>query len=102
MEAPGHWRTTPALADTDGPVLHRVRFHQPVPGDGQRVFVTLHGVFYQADVWLDVHLGDPEGYFAPHSFDITSLARLAPDHVLAVEVRAPVAQRRPRQTDSLT
>ncbi len=90
VEVPGHWRTTPALADTDGPVLHRVRFHQPVPGDGQRVFVTLHGVFYQADVWLDgAYLGDPEGYFAPHSFDITSLARLAPDHVLAVEVACP-------------
>ena len=87
VAVPGHWRTTPAFADHDGPVLHRVRFQHPLPIDGQRVFVTLHGIFYQADVWLDgAYLGDPEGYFAPHSFDITGLARLAPDHVLAVEV----------------
>ena len=35
-------------------------------------WVTLDGIFYQGDVWLDgAYLGDPEGYFFPHSFDIT-------------------------------
>ncbi|MEO6156642.1 MAG: hypothetical protein ABIQ39_03325, partial [Ilumatobacteraceae bacterium] len=44
-------------------------------------------IFYQADVWLDgAYLGDPEGYFFPHTLEITDLARLATDHVLAVEV----------------
>ena len=38
-------------------------------------------------MWLDgAYLGDPEGYFFPHSFDITNLMRLGQDHVLAVEV----------------
>jgi beta-mannosidase len=100
VPVPGHWRTTPELADDDGPVLHRVNFHHRLPGDGERVFVTLHGIFYQADVWLDgAYLGDPEGYFAPHSFDITSLARLAPDHVLAVEVAcSPQRDERAKRT----
>ena len=38
-------------------------------------------------MWLDgAYLGDPEGYFFPHSFDITALSRLGDHHVLAVEV----------------
>ena len=49
--------------------------------------MTFDGIFYQADVWLDgAYLGDPEGYFFPHSFDVTALCRLGDDHVLAVEV----------------
>ena len=44
------------------------------PAPGRRRWVTFDGIFYQADVWLDgAYLGDPEGYFFPHSFDITAL-----------------------------
>ena len=87
VNVPGHWRSTPAFAESDGPLLYRHRFHLEPPAPGRRAFVTLEGVLYQADVWLDgAYLGDPEGYFFPHTFDITSLARLGADHVLAVEV----------------
>jgi beta-mannosidase len=87
IPVPGHWRTVPDFAESDGPLLYRHTFHLEPPADDQRVFVTLEGVFYQADVWLDgAYLGDPEGYFFPHRFDITSLAKLSGDHVLAVEV----------------
>ena len=77
------------------PVLMRRTFHLDPPPDGIRRFVTLEGVFYQADVWLDgAYLGDPEGYFFPSTFDITDLSRLATDHVLAVEVAcSPQRQR---------
>ena len=45
------------------------------PPDSRRRWLTLGGIFYQADVWLDgAYLGDPEGYFMPHTFDITALA----------------------------
>ena len=38
-------------------------------------------------MWLDgAYLGDPEGYFFPHSFDVTALSRLGEDHVVAIEV----------------
>ena len=57
------------------------------PDAGRRRWITFDGIFYQADVWLDgAYLGDPEGYFFPHSFDVTALSRLGDDHVLAVEV----------------
>jgi beta-mannosidase len=84
---PGHWRHHPEFSDHDGPLLHRRRFAMAEPADGRRRWVTLDGVFYQADVWLDgAYLGDPEGYFMPHTFDITALSRIGDEHVLAVEV----------------
>jgi beta-mannosidase len=87
VPVPGHWRSVPAFAEHDGPLIYRTHFMQPPPPPGERRFVTLNGIFYQGDVWLDgAYLGDPEGYFFPHTFEITPLARLADDHVLAVEV----------------
>jgi beta-mannosidase len=87
IEVPGHWRSSAEFAATDGPLLYRHRFDRPAPEEGQRRFVRLDGVFYQADVWLDgAYLGDPEGYFFSHSFDITDLSRLADEHLLAIEV----------------
>ena len=44
-------------------------------------------MFYQGDVWLDgAYLGDTEGYFAPHTFEVTGQLRDRPEHVLAVEL----------------
>jgi beta-mannosidase len=87
IAVPGHWRHSPDFADSDGPLIYRHRFHLDAPEPGRRTFVRLDGIFYQADVWLDgAYLGDPEGYFFTHSFDITDLARLADDHVLAIEL----------------
>jgi len=87
LEVPGHWQDHPTFADSQGPVMYRRRFDAAPPADDRRRWVTLDGIFYQADVWLDgAYLGDPEGYFFPHTFDITQLARLDTDHVLAVEV----------------
>ena len=87
MTVPGHWRAEPELATSDGPILYRRRFDGPPPEPGRRRWLTFNGIFYQADVWLDgAYLGDPEGYFFPHSFDITALSRLGDHHVLAVEV----------------
>ena len=87
IEVPGHWRSTPAFADSDGPLIYRTRFELDAGPAGARQWVVLDGVFYQADVWLDgAYLGDQEGYFAPHAYDVTDLARLGREHVLGVEV----------------
>lgn len=86
VAVPGHWRSTPAFADSDGPLLYRTRFDVDVPGDGERCWLVFDGLFYQGDVWLDgAYLGDTEGYFVPHHFDITDAARRGDEHVLAVE-----------------
>ncbi|MGD9998517.1 MAG: glycoside hydrolase family 2 protein [Ilumatobacteraceae bacterium] len=102
ISVPGHWRATPEFADFDGPMLYRHRFRLDPPNEDERVFVTFDGIFYQADVWLDgAYLGDPEGYFFQHRFDITSLARLSSEHVLAVEVTCS-RQRDPRSKRNIT
>jgi beta-mannosidase len=60
IDVPGHWRSHPDLAASDGPVLYRRRFDGSPPAPGRRRWVTFDGVFYQADVWLDgAYLGDP-------------------------------------------
>jgi len=91
ITVPGHWRSTPAFAASDGPVLYRHRFAATPLADDRRRFLTFDGVFYYGDVWLDgAYLGATEGYFAPHSFEITDAARSGvAEHVLAVEVDCP-------------
>ena len=87
VAVPGHWRSYGPEFAGDGPILYRKRFELPAPAVGARRWITFDGIFYQADVWLDgAYLGDPEGYFFPHSFDVSALSRLGDDHVLAVEV----------------
>ena len=106
VEVPGHWRSTPAFADHDGPLLHRRRFSAPAafgPGaadgpDGpggpdeqrRRTWLVLDGIFSTSDVWLDgTYLGDTEGYFFPHAFEVTDALAPGGDHALAVEVACP-------------
>lgn len=87
VEVPGQWRLTPAFADSDGPLLYRRRFEAPEPGTGRRSWLLLEGVFYQSDVWLDGdYLGETEGYFAPHVFEVTDHLAARREHLLAVEV----------------
>ncbi len=99
VPVPGHWRDTPKFATSDGPLMYRHHFTAAPPAEGRRRWVTFDGIFYQADAWMDgAYLGDPEGYFYPHAFDITALARLGDEHVLAVEVTcAPQSGQRKRR-----
>ena len=99
---PGHWRRHPEFATSEGPLLYRRRYEQAGPPEGRRRWLTLGGIFYQADVWLDgAYLGDPEGYFVPHTFDITALSRIGDEHVVAIEVACP-PQRSHRGRRSIT
>jgi beta-mannosidase len=87
VPVPGHWRSVPAFAESDGPLLYRHHFDAPAPVPGERAWLVLDGLFYQGDVWLDgAYLGDTEGYFVRHTFEITSSLAAAAEHVLAVEV----------------
>ena len=87
---PGHWGSTPAFADADGPLLHRTSFTSPDLAPGERAWLTFDGVMSQSDVWLDGRfVGDTNIYFASRSFEITEAASLRRDHSLAVEVACP-------------
>ncbi len=86
IDVPGHWRSTPAFAETDGPLLYRTRFDHDRPTAGERSWLVLDGVFYQGDVWLDGgYVGDTEGYFFPHQFEVTEALRGRTEHLLGVE-----------------
>jgi beta-mannosidase len=87
ITVPGHWRCSPAFADSDGPLLHRTHFEQRPGGADRRWWLRFDGLFYQGDVWLDgAYLGDTEGYFSPHVFEITEPVRARTEHTLAVEL----------------
>ncbi|MDQ6782571.1 MAG: hypothetical protein M3063_03815 [Actinomycetota bacterium] len=87
VRVPGHWRSEAAFASSDGPLLYRRRFEADGPAAGRRSWLHFSGMFYQGDVWLDsAYLGDTEGYFFPHTFEVTERLGAAREHVLAVEV----------------
>ena len=84
---PGHWRSASAFADSDGPLLHRTTFEQAAGTADRRWWLRFDGLFYQGDIWLDGgYLGDTEGYFAPHTFEITEQIQARDEHVLGVEL----------------
>ncbi|CAN5712351.1 glycoside hydrolase family 2 TIM barrel-domain containing protein [soil metagenome] len=83
---PGHWRSTPAFGSCDGPLLHRTRFENPPGENGARQWLVFDGLFYQGDVWLDGgYVGDTEGYFFPHAFEVSDALAAGMEHSLAVE-----------------
>jgi beta-mannosidase len=87
VSVPGHWRSTSEFATNDAPVLFRTRFEAPTPGENRRSWLGFDGIFYQGDVWLDgLYLGDTEGYFVPHTFEVTDAFTAKRDHLLGVEV----------------
>ncbi|MEK9579895.1 MAG: hypothetical protein VW060_06160, partial [Acidimicrobiaceae bacterium] len=84
VTVPGHWAHTPDLAD-ERAVLHRHRFSMPSVAEDRRRWITLHGIAQQGDVWLNgAYVGDTDGYFVPHQFEITHLMRDTDEHCLAV------------------
>ena len=87
IAVPSHWRSTSAFADVDGPVLYRTHFESPRPEAATRAWLVLDGLFYQGDVWLDgAYVGDTEGYFNRHTFEVTDDLRMSNEHVLGIEV----------------
>ncbi len=95
LVVPGHWRSEPAFASSDGPLFYRRRFEMEPLERGQRAWLSMDGIFYQSDVWLDgSYLGDTEGYFFPHTFDITAALETRSEHVLALEVVCDRSARR--------
>ena len=76
---PGHWRSMPAFAGDRRSPAYRIRFDHP--RDRTRTlgsWLVLDGLFYQGDVWLDgAYVGDTEGYFFPHDFEVTDALRAA-------------------------
>ena len=103
IDVPGHWQSESALAADEGPMLYRRHFDlhldSAASNGDERHFVVVDGLFYQGDVWLDgAYLGDPEGYFVPHAYDVSALARLDSSHVLSIGLAcAPQGDKRAKR-----
>ncbi len=86
IEVPGHWSSIPGFEATRS-VLHRVSFDHPATDDGRRRWLCLDGIAQQGDVWLNgAYVGDTDGYFVPHRFEVTDLLADRDHHVLGVDV----------------
>lgn len=88
VTVPGHWQQDGPFAAADGPLLYRTRFDHDGPAEpGERWWLRFEGVLYQGDVWLDgQYVGDTEGYFFPHAFEVTEALAAQREHHLGVEV----------------
>jgi beta-mannosidase len=86
VQIPGHWSSVPQLAAAQS-VLHRVGFELPPAAERRRRWLCLDGIAQQGDVWLDGgYVGDTDGYFVPHRFEVTDLLGDRTTHLLAVDV----------------
>jgi len=85
IAVPGLWRDVPEFSQAEA-VLYRNKFHRDTAASGTRTWLGFDGLCYQGDIWLDgTYLGDTEGYFAPHVFEITDQIAESTSHVLALE-----------------
>jgi beta-mannosidase len=88
LPVPGHWAADPSFAGVEA-VLLRSRFEAPdiAPNPRRRWWLQFDGITQQGDVWLDgAYLGDTEGYFVPHAFEVTDLLAERREHLVAVDV----------------
>ncbi len=91
VPVPGHWGQNEFFDQEEGPLLYRYHFQHPRPEWGKRLWLKFEGVTAQSDVWLDgSYVGDTRGYFVPHQFDVSDAFDNTTDHVLSVEVAAPL------------
>lgn len=92
IDVPAHWRAHPEFATSDGPLLYRRPFHTLSLDPEGRAWLVLDQLCAQGDVWLDgAYLGDTEGAFTAHEFEVTDALHQRHDHVLAIEVTSPSA-----------
>lgn len=92
VTVPGHWRNDDAFGANDEPVLYRRRFSTLTPGPDTRAWLQLEGICTQGDIWLDgSYLGNTDGTWVPHQFEITRLATERNEHVLGIEVTSPAS-----------
>ena len=93
VTVPGHWRSDRRLRRLRRPAAlpHPLRARRP-GADDERWWLRFDGLFYQGDVWLDgAYVGDTEGYFFPHTFEVTE-ALAAADRAHARASRSPATR----------
>ena len=90
IDVPSHWRGTTAFVSNDEPLLYRRRFATTASEPTSRAWLLLDGTCTQGDIWLDeAYLGNTDGAWVPHRFEVTDALASRTEHVLGVEVASP-------------
>ena len=90
IDVPSHWQSHPEFADFSGTLLYRCDLTVGELEVGHRRWLRFNGLCYAGDVFLDgAYVGETEGYFTHHRFEISDIAAAAGTYVLALEVTAP-------------
>lgn len=90
IDVPSHWQLTPEFADFAGTLLYRADITVPTLQPDQRRWLRFNGLCYAGDIFLDgAYIGQTEGYFTHHRFEVTDLLSKAGTVGLAIEVTAP-------------
>src|SRR5690606_31255235 len=87
VEVPGHWRSSPAFADSDGPLLYRRSFEAPGPAEGRRRCRTCDGPALRGALWLEgADPAETEGCLLPRTYEVTGPRRARGENNPAIEV----------------
>lgn len=84
---PGHWQNEPSIDSDATTALYRTRVTVEPAAEDERVWLVTDGIFSQGDAWWNgFYLGNIEGYFARHNFELDPKHLDRTDNVLAIEV----------------
>jgi hypothetical protein len=87
VTVPHTWNVMPVHAHYEGIAWYRRRFTLPPAAQEAHLRLRFEAVFYLAHVWLNGrYLGAHEGGYTPFEFDVSGLARVGADNVLAIRV----------------
>ncbi len=90
LAVPGHWQSSAPFAQNHDALLYRRRFTALTPEPDTRAWLHLDGIAVQGDVWLDgTYLGNSEGAWVSHHFEITDALSARNEHTLGIEVTSP-------------
>jgi beta-galactosidase/beta-glucuronidase len=87
VTVPHTWSVMPEYSDYNGLGWYRLVFPVEAALSGTHLRLQFDAVFYKARVWLNgVELGEHRGGYTPFTFDVTAVARVGEDNVLALEI----------------
>ena len=82
---------------------YRIAFRTPEKLPHQEAWLTLNGINYKADIWLNGKLtGKMAGAFSAGNFNITSLLKKDNDNILAIHIFPPPNPGIPQEESALT
>jgi len=87
VSVPHTWNVTEGLENHVGDAYYRRTFILPEREADSHLRLKFDATFYKSDVWLNgVKLGTHEGGYTPYVFDITDVANLGGENVIAVKL----------------